>query len=219
MDYVIQTEFQGPGFVAVPNAVAQMENLSAEALGVLVWLASLPKGFLVRRSGILSRFRIGRDKWQRIARELTDHCALRIEKDRLPGGQFVSRYVVKWPEPERVLAAVEPEPENPVPVETAAENPHEKCGKPAQKVRKTRSPIQKKDIKTRAKAKPPEPRQPKRLAPVGREGSGDLSSIVSTLVPFQLTCLREGKSVLVDGSLWKPDRPDYQRLRQAAGIR
>ena len=77
----------------------------------------------------------------------------------------------------------------------------------------------KRAAQARAKAKPPEARQTKRSAPVEREGSGDLLSIVAGLNDFHRTCLREGKSFLVDGSTLKPEHAKFQRLRKAAGIR
>ena len=69
MLYEMQTEFQGSGFVAVPNEVVQ-SDLSAEALGVLVFIASKPNGWRFSPTDIRQRFSFGRDKWQRIAREM-----------------------------------------------------------------------------------------------------------------------------------------------------
>jgi hypothetical protein len=98
MEYEVQTEFQGPGFVAVPNHVAQV-GLSAEALGVLVYLASQPQGWVARPCTIQERFAIGRDKWQRIARELREAGAMDLRVIRGAGGRALGkRMVVRWPE-------------------------------------------------------------------------------------------------------------------------
>ena len=99
MDYQIQTEFQGPGFVAVPNSVAQSPDISADALGVLVYLASQPHGFIARVAVIQERFGMGKDKWQRIARELRDLGAMQSHAIRGTGGRVIGkRVVVRWPE-------------------------------------------------------------------------------------------------------------------------
>lgn len=101
MDYIIETNFQGPGFVAVPNAVAQSADLSPEALGVLVYLASLPRGFVLRVSTVMERFKMGKDRWQRIAREFREVGVMpeKPEIVRGAGGRAVGRRMsVKWPE-------------------------------------------------------------------------------------------------------------------------
>jgi len=221
MDYVIETRFQGPGFVAVPNAVAQMENLGADALGVLVWLASLPQGFTVRRQTLLERFKFGKDKWQRIARELTECGALQVTTQRGAGGLFSRSYLVRWPEP--VAQAPEPvetpEPENPVPVAPEPENPPKNGGKPAKKVRETRLSIQKKKQTKGAMAAKPAPRQPRRLPPEGVGAVGSAQEVgAEGLNSFQRSCLREGKSLLVNGCIVRPGSPEFSTLAQAAGV-
>jgi hypothetical protein len=160
MDYIIETRFDGPGFVPVPNAVAQMDELPADALGVLVYLASLPKGFAVRQMTVRNRFGFGKDKWQRIARDLAAVGALEVVKDRQPSGQMFTRYVVRWPQHGRAANRLEaeaearqpeaeaPEPGFPAPGEPAPVNPPKNCGKPAKTGRKTRLPIQKEKRKT-----------------------------------------------------------------------
>jgi len=98
MDYLIETNFTGPNFVMVPNSVAQDAALSPEALGVLVYLASLPRGFIARVSVIRDRFGIGKEKWQRIARELRAAGAMTVEPLRGPGGKvYGKRTVITWP--------------------------------------------------------------------------------------------------------------------------
>lgn len=98
MNFLIETDFQGPGFVAVPNYVLDIPELQPDALGVLVFLARLPKGFVLRPTVIMERFAMGRDKWQRIARELRDLGALRLVQHRDHKGQIIgSSYAVRWP--------------------------------------------------------------------------------------------------------------------------
>lgn len=134
MDYIIETNFQGPGFVAVPNAVAQSADLSPEALGVLVYLASLPRGFVLRVSSVMERFKMGKDRWQRIAREFRDVGVMpqKPEIVRGAGGRAVGRRVsVRWPE---VTASTESR-ENQL-SDRKPEKPAD--GKPAKVSRKTR---------------------------------------------------------------------------------
>lgn len=93
MQYVIRTEIEGPGFVAVPNAVAQSAELSADALGVLVYLSAMP-GAVRPSAAARARFGFGRDKWRRIARELRaagllHQCAARGPAGRIVGGFHV----------------------------------------------------------------------------------------------------------------------------------
>jgi hypothetical protein len=103
MDYLIETNFEGPNYVMVPNAVARMgadEGMSADALGVLVYMASLPRGSIVRVSQVRECFKIGRDHWQRIARDLTRAGALEVKPLREVGtGRVYGSHVsIRWPE-------------------------------------------------------------------------------------------------------------------------
>lgn len=132
MDYIIETNFQGSGFVAVPNHVAQNAALSPEALGVLVYFGSLPRGYLMRVASVLERFAMGKDRWQRIARELRDAGAMTTEIVRGAGGRAVGRRVsVRWPDPventeSRKIPLSDRKPEKPA------------AGKPAKVSRKIR---------------------------------------------------------------------------------
>lgn len=112
---LIQTEFQGPGFVAVPNHVLNA-GLTADALGVLVWLAARPAGSVVTVGAVMRVFsgdfkqgegkadvslKMGRDRWQRIYRELEAHGAFSFQPVQCPhSGRMIGRsVVVRWPEP------------------------------------------------------------------------------------------------------------------------
>lgn len=140
MDYIIETDFQGPGFVAVPNHVAQRPGFPPDALGVLVYLASQPRGFIVRWSVVCGHFGIGKDRWQRIARDLREIGAMEVQTMRGPGGRILGRRVlVRWPE-----AVAEPAPQDSASAESGEtrlsdlkpENPA--AGKPAKVSRKIR---------------------------------------------------------------------------------
>ena len=138
MDYIVELEFDGPGFVAVPNGVVDDARLGAEALAVLVYLARLAGGRgprIVRVAAICKRFDFGKDKWQRIARELRAVGALSDNFGRTDDGRNIVRsLVVGWPKPVQPvsrktrLTGKTCEPENPA---HTAENP-------AQVSRKTR---------------------------------------------------------------------------------
>ena len=138
MDYIVELEFDGPGFVAVPNGVVDDARLSAEALAVLVYLARLAGGRgprIVRVAAICKRFDFGKDKWQRIARELRAVGALSDNFGRTDDGRNIVRsLVVGWPKAAQPvsrktrLTGKTCEPENPA---HTAENP-------AQVSRKTR---------------------------------------------------------------------------------
>lgn len=139
MDYLVELDFSGPGFVAVPNEVADLDALGADALGVLVYLARLagnrgPR--IVRVSAILRRFRFGKDKWQRIARELRAVGAMRDVFGRSDDGRSIARaFAVGWPgaatcKPENPARTSRPvcEPEKPAltaanPAEVGRESP------------------------------------------------------------------------------------------------
>ena len=103
MDYIVELEFDGPGFVAVPNGVVDDARLGAEALAVLVYLARLAGGRgprIVRVAAICKRFDFGKDKWQRIARELRAVGALSDNFGRTDDGRNIVRsLVVGWPKP------------------------------------------------------------------------------------------------------------------------
>ena len=140
MDYQIQTEFQGPGYVAVPNAVAQSPDISADALGVLVYLASQPRGFLARVAVIQERFGMGRDKWQRIARELRNLGAMELQVIRGAGGRAIGRrMVVRWPDLKASHAEGVTESRETRCSDRKPENPT--VGKPAKDYRETRKEV------------------------------------------------------------------------------
>lgn len=99
----IKIEFQGPGFVAVPNHVAAMVAdglLSASALGCLVVMALRPVGSEWSVSAIQKACGVGDFAWRRIAKELRLVKAFEADDlERGAGGKLAGRvWVVRWPE-------------------------------------------------------------------------------------------------------------------------
>lgn len=221
MDYIIETRFQGSGYVAVPNYVAQHPDISADALGVLVWLASLPKGFATRRDTICKRFKFGKDKWQRVARDLQAVGALEVVTDRNQDGTFARRYVVQWP-------AVPTVAENPAPVPAMADNPPENCGKPAKTGRIIRPSIKTKDKKDAPEAREAAaPRAPASRAPVARPmggGSGLASDVLSDAEKIRGLWSKAGVSASLGLRWYHPTEKQsypasaYQQMAEKSGV-
>lgn len=109
---LIQTEFQQSPFVAVPRHVVQMvgTKISPEALGVLVWLAARPVGAQVSVPHISRAMGFGKDKWQRIGRELRAVGAL----FSMPvvcnetGRVYGQALGVRWPDAPKAKAKPQP---------------------------------------------------------------------------------------------------------------
>jgi len=195
MDYTIETEFQGSGFVAVPNHVAQDQRLSPDALGVLVYLASLPKGYILRVGTVQERFGFGKDRWQRIARELRAVGAMRSQRISGAGGRWIGERVsVRWPEP------VEQDQETGSRKNRKPEKPE--AGKSANRSRIIRQSEPENPALYKDKEKD--------LVPAALS----MSLKVGELSPFALSCLREGKPVpLGAGKQLPPDALEYALLR------
>lgn len=155
----MELEFEGPGFVAVPNSVVDDERLSADALAVLVYLARLSGGRgprVVRVAAICKRFEWGKDKWQRVARELRAVGALSDNFDgRTPDGRHIVRSLsVGWPKAKPKAKPVVCEPENPAHRKRRScepENPAHRAENPAEVCRKTRL-LKKEQTEARADA-------------------------------------------------------------------
>ena len=206
VDYIIETDFEGPGFVPVPNAVAQHAALSAEALGVLVYLASLPRGFVLRVGTVQERFGIGKDKWQRIARELREVGAMDAQPVRGSGGRVVGKRVaVRWPRSvvsteSRETRLSDRKPENPT------------VGKPAKRSRKTRQtePENPVPYKDKHKNLGGLSSQSPRAAP-----SVVLLDQVADLSAFVRSSILSDRAVLVGRTVIQPGSPEMLALRDA----
>jgi len=203
MDYMIKTNFTGPNFVQVPNIVAQSTDISPEALGVLVYMASLPSGFVLRVSTVLERFGIGKDKWQRIARELRDTGCMELEIVRGSGGRAVGRkMLVQWPQ---LDASQKPAPtesrKSPLSVTRSDRKPDlPKAGKPAKHGGQTRQ--------TRRANPAPYKDKQKQIEPAAL----NLDFEVKNLSAFQRSALLSGKPCLVGGALVPPSSPEAASL-------
>ena len=121
-------------FTVLNREVFQDERLSAEALGVLCYLRQLPDDWTVSQEHLRNRFRTGKDRMQRIVRELIDAGWMVRQAARADGrGTFAgSDYVVNdepalpSPQPENQAAAQrlqQPQPGLPAPGKPEPEKP------------------------------------------------------------------------------------------------
>lgn len=71
-------------YACIPNATLQDPHLSSEALGVLVFILSLPEDWIIRAAQIRRKFNIGKVVQQRIFRELerAGYLVKENEKDK-----------------------------------------------------------------------------------------------------------------------------------------
>lgn len=225
-DYVIQTEFEGPGFVAVPNYVAQDVNLTPEALGVLVWLASQPMGFVCRVAGVRERFGMGKDKWQRIARELRAAGAMRNVRMRSgnSGRMSGSHYIVRWPDPKGGgIDLAHEEMGRPSISRKTRPMDHKpgfpSDGKPAKGCRKTRQRVPGNPAPYKEKEKHQEPAALSEKSEGGQNGKTDAQAAMPglwDLSDLQKSMLRAGNELVTrDGRTVKPIEPAYIALQQA----
>jgi hypothetical protein len=215
MDYLIETSFQGPGFVAVPNHVLDDERLSPEAIGVLVWFARKPVGWIARTSAVRERFGIGKDRWQRIARELRAVGAIRVERIRTAAGVICgARFVICWPEPVTASAAGSSISRETRPVDHKPGNPA--AGKPAKLSRETRQVVPENPAPYKDKEKDKGPAALSSGSEKGLRGGRCASRPVDawSLSRFQRARVLAGQSVVVAGSLVEPGSPRAVALCQ-----
>jgi hypothetical protein len=113
-------------FAALPNAIWTDDRLSVEAKGVLGYLLSRPHNWNVRLPQIGRVMNVGKDRLQRIFRQLIEAGYVTREQRRTQGGIFGSAEYVVRDEPEDSVASLpqpeKPEPVKPEPVEPAPEN-------------------------------------------------------------------------------------------------
>jgi len=82
-------------FSVLPNHLMNDERLSADELGLLVYLLSKPNDWRVQTSQLQARFGIGRDKTKRIIRQLEQYGYIAKDLQRAERGQFAAnRYIV-----------------------------------------------------------------------------------------------------------------------------
>jgi hypothetical protein len=113
-------------FAALPNAIWTDERLSIEAKGVLGYLLSRPHNWNVRLPQIGRVLNVGKDRLQRIFRQLIEAGYVTREQRRTDGGVFGSAEYIVRDEPEESVASLpqpeKPEPVKPEPVKPAPEN-------------------------------------------------------------------------------------------------
>ncbi|MFJ8633910.1 helix-turn-helix domain-containing protein [Streptomyces sp. NPDC093568] len=80
-------------FTVIGNHLAQHAELSLLAIGLGVHIQSLPKGARVCIKTLAGRFPEGTTRIAAALRELETHGYLRRERERIPGGQIVTRTI------------------------------------------------------------------------------------------------------------------------------
>ncbi|MFJ3232859.1 helix-turn-helix domain-containing protein [Streptomyces sp. NPDC086787] len=80
-------------FTVIGNHLAQHPELSGLAIGLGVYIQSLPAGARVDIKTLTTRFPEGATRIAAALRELEAHGYLRRERERLPGGRIVTRTV------------------------------------------------------------------------------------------------------------------------------
>jgi hypothetical protein len=76
-------------FTMISNTPIKDEHLSAEALGVLLYLLSHQDDWRLTHQDLMRRFKIGRDKVYGIITELKEAGYLEKELRRAPNGQVI----------------------------------------------------------------------------------------------------------------------------------
>jgi len=83
---IIRVKQRSDNFTPISNALVNDEDLSAETLGVLVYLVTKPANWNVMPSQLAKRFGCGRDRMYRIINELIAAGYVRREQGRSDGG-------------------------------------------------------------------------------------------------------------------------------------
>ncbi|MFB7635732.1 helix-turn-helix domain-containing protein [Streptomyces sp. NPDC056149] len=155
------TEFQEPGYTIIGDHLAQHHELSLGAIGLAVYILSLPEGSQVDIRSLAQRFPEGRERIATGLRELERHGYLKRVTKRLDDGRLVTvttSYNNPRPTPTRTrrvrLAKPKPEPvPESVPVRPSAPARSEAAAPP-----KRAAPTPK------ARPSLPRPRTPRHLA-------------------------------------------------------
>jgi hypothetical protein len=118
-------------FTTVDNRIFDDERLSAEGMGVLVYLISRPDDWQVRLTQLGNKFRMGRDKIQRVMREIiaAGYAEREWTRDSVTGAFTAVEYVItdeparvqdagSNPRPEKAVVDASPQPGLPSPENT-----------------------------------------------------------------------------------------------------
>ncbi len=107
-------------FTVTPNALANDANVSAEGLGVMLYLLSKPDDWVVVMGDLRKRFNCGRDKMRRVVKEL-EKAGYLMRVENKEKGRFAKVDYDVYPSPQ----SENPQPltENPSPVNPSPENP------------------------------------------------------------------------------------------------
>ncbi|WP_324615522.1 helix-turn-helix domain-containing protein, partial [Streptomyces sp. NRRL F-4489] len=84
------TEFQEPGYTIIGDHLAQHQELSLGAIGLAVYILSLPEGSQVDIRTLAERFPEGRERIASGLRELERHGYLKRVTKRLDDGRLVT---------------------------------------------------------------------------------------------------------------------------------
>jgi DNA-binding transcriptional MocR family regulator len=111
---IIRRQHNG-NFTIVPNAIFEDERISAEAKGLLGYLLSRPHEWIVRLQQLRHKLKIGRDRLQRVVKELIDagYIEREDEQPRDDEKKFASYNYVVRDVPEHSVTFV-PQPEKPL---------------------------------------------------------------------------------------------------------
>jgi hypothetical protein len=110
-------------FAALPNAIWENDGLSIEAKGVLGYLLSRPPNWHVRLQQVGKKLGLGKDRLQRIFRELIDAGYVSREQLRVETGAFGRfEYIVRDEQEDDDVAFV-PQPDLPAPAQPSAAQP------------------------------------------------------------------------------------------------
>jgi hypothetical protein len=91
MTKTMQRVVQGNPYTQIQNTPLQDERLSVEAVGLLVCMLSLPRDWKFSRKHAQKRFNMGREKLDRIVKELTAFGYIRTTQERSDRGQYGRR--------------------------------------------------------------------------------------------------------------------------------
>lgn len=163
-------------FTQIANTPLRDENLSLEAVGLLACILSLPENWSFNRSWARNRFKLGREKMDRIIKELKDAQYVLYEQDRDEFGRLSRSSYVFTDEPGQ-FDEEEPSPGNPYsggqPLLAEPSHGNPDSGKTGPILRETSLEIKIKEKRERASdAKPHRARalKPASAAPVERPG-------------------------------------------------